>query len=164
MPATRTSRRSPARRAGESAFGALLLGRLLVMGLLAVLLLVAGGWASWDTGRHVLFSDAERGEVTLLTCDREECVGPFRPTGELVVLEQRLARTEGETLDVALVPGTDEVVRAGVAGVLYAFLPLSGALLLAAVAVGGGLRLYRAAWAMAGTAFAALLATFLLWI
>lgn len=47
------------------------------------------------------------------------------------------------------------------AGLLYAWIPLAGALLLASVVVAGGLRLTRLAWVMAATAIALLTATFL---
>lgn len=57
-------------------------------------------------------------------------------------------------------PGTDAVVRTGVPGFLHAWVPLGGAMVLAAFVIGGGLRMSRTAWG-AGTAGAALLvATF----
>jgi hypothetical protein len=58
-------------------------------------------------------------------------------------------------------PGSSHVVRTGPAGLLYAWVPLAGALLLASVVVAGGLRLTRAAWLMAGVGVAFLTATFL---
>lgn len=168
--ATRTARRSRFRKAGESAYGALLLARLLLLGLLALLLVFAGVWASWDTAPHAMVSEGrERGTMTLRECDGERCTGPFAPSGEngsprpAVTLEQGIGREEGERLSVALRPGTGEAVRTGTAGVLYAWLPLAGALLLASVVLAGGLRLYRTAWATAGTGLAMLVATFLLW-
>lgn len=39
-------------------------------------------------------------------------------------------------------------MRSGPAGVLYAWVPLGGALLLAAVVVAGGMRLVRPAWVL----------------
>ncbi|MDT0346969.1 hypothetical protein [Streptomyces litchfieldiae] len=158
-------RRSRTRRAGESAFGALLLVRMTFMGLLALLLLVAAAWSSWDTARHAVVTDGrELGTVTLVHCDLERCTGTFSATGESVVLEQRIAREPGEELAVVRRPGTDEVLRTGAAGVLYAFLPLTGALLLAAVIIGGGLRMYRTAWGVAGAGLAVLAVTFAVWI
>ncbi len=159
------AKRSRVRRAGERAFGALLLARLAVMWLLALLLVVAGAWASFDTARHSVITDGrERGTMLLADCDRHRCSGPFDATGETVVLEQTVARQEGEHLAVALIPDSDEVVRTGWAGALYGCLPLFGALLLASVVIGGGLRLYRTAAAVAGAALALVAATFALWI
>jgi hypothetical protein len=168
------ARRSRARRAGESAYGALLLARLIFMGLLVLLLLTAGVRTSWETAQHAMVSDGrERGTLTLRACDRELCVGSFAPeTGESggtgtardeVVLRQSIGREAGESLSVALRPGTNEAVRTGLAGTLYAWLPLTGALLLAAIVIAGGLRMYRTAWATAGAALAALALTFALW-
>ncbi|MDT0268338.1 hypothetical protein RM844_18815 [Streptomyces sp. DSM 44915] len=164
MSATRTTRRGAARRAGESAFGALLLGRIALAALLTAALLAGGAWASWDTVRHLIGSGAEQGSVTLLRCERDGCTGVFTPPGETVVLEQRLARGADDTFDAVRLPDGTEVVRSDTAGALYAVAPFSGALLLGAVVVAGGLRRYRVAWIMAGLALAHLLVTFLLWI
>ncbi|ARX84048.1 membrane protein [Streptomyces alboflavus] len=46
-------------------------------------------------------------------------------------------------------PDSDEAVRSGGPGFLHAWLPLGGALLLAAVVVAGGLRLNRVAGVLA---------------
>jgi hypothetical protein len=153
------------RRAGESAVGALLLTRLVVTGLLAALLVAGGVAASWDTARHATSAGSwERGALTLTSCDRDSCTGTLDGTGRTLELEQAVAREPGETLDVAVRPGTGEAVRTGLPGTLYGCLPLAGSLLLAAVVLAGGLRLYRTAWATAGVAVAALTATFALWI
>lgn len=165
MSATQTGRRSVARRAGESAYGALLLARLVVSWLLAAALLAGGAWASWDAARDVFGrGDAEEGSLTLLRCERESCAGVFAPSGDMVTLERRIALDEGDSLTVVRPPGEDVALRADAAGRLHALAPLSGALLLAAVVVAGGLRRYRTAWIMAGTALGHLLVTFLLWI
>ncbi|KAB8164342.1 hypothetical protein FH609_014180 [Streptomyces sp. 3MP-14] len=165
MSATQAGRRGAARRAGESAFGALLLGRLVASWLLAAALVLGGAYAAWDTTRDTFgLGDTEKGEVTLLRCEQRDCTGIFAPSGDTVVLEQRIARVEGESLTVVRPLDGDLVFRADAAGRLYALAPLSGALLLAAVVIGGGLRRYRLAWIVAGTALAHLLLTFLLWI
>jgi hypothetical protein len=180
MPATTSTstrsvyaaRRSRTRRAGESAYGALLLARLAFMGLLVLLVLAAGVRTSWDTAQHAMVSEPEdRGTLTLSACDRELCAGRFEPNAagdgvtarDGVVLPESIGREPGESLSVALVPGTDEAVRTGLAGALYAWLPLTGALLLASLVIAGGLRMYRTAWATAGVAVAALALTFALW-
>jgi hypothetical protein len=164
-------KRSRARRAGESAFGALLLARIVFIGLIVLLLLAAGVRTSWETAQHAMVAEGrERGTLTLRECDREACVGSFEPEEgergtprEEIVLPQSIGREAGETLSVALRPGTDEAVRTGLAGSLYAWLPLTGALLLAAIVIAGGLRMYRTAWATATVALAALVFTFALW-
>ncbi|RKN37740.1 hypothetical protein [Streptomyces hoynatensis] len=159
------ARRSLARRAGESAFGALLLARTVFLGLVVALLVVAGIRASWPEARPAMFAEeADRGTLTLRACDREACTGVFAPTGAEVVLRQAIGREAGERLPVALLPEDGEVVRTGAAGVLFAWLPLTGALLLSSVVLGGALRLYRTAWSLAGLALAALALTFALWI
>jgi hypothetical protein len=187
MPATSVApaepvRSSRARRAGDSAFGALLLARIAFLGLLALLVVVAGAWASWDTARHAMVADGQqRGTLTLRACDREACVGSFEPAepdgggaGDApgsAVLRETIGLEPGQELPVALVPApaepadgyVPEAVRTGAAGVLYAWLPLTGGLLLASLVLAGGLRLYRTAWAVAVLALAGLTATFLVW-
>lgn len=61
---------------------------------------------------------------------------------------------------MVLKPGSADAVRSGPAGVLYAWVPLGGALLLASVVVAGGLRRTRAGWVMAGAGVALLTAAF----
>lgn len=81
---TRTSsvRRSRTRRVGESAYGALLLARTGLMGLLALLLLVAGVWTSWHTAQYAMLVKArERGMMTVSACESERCTGSYVPTG-----------------------------------------------------------------------------------
>jgi hypothetical protein len=161
-------RRSRIRRAGESAVGMLLLAKVGLMALLAALLLVAGAWTSWDTAEPAMFSDdAERGTFTVEKCGEDECHGSFTPRDgdgkarDGVTISKTVAEGQSEPLDVAL-RGDDrgdrgdggdaahaEVVRTGPAGMLYAWVPLAGALLLASVVVAGGLRLRRTAWVMA---------------
>jgi hypothetical protein len=82
------------------------------------------------------------------------CTGPFTPTSvgararARVELAQSVAVRKGQTYDVVLKPGTSDAVRSGPAGILYAWLPLGGALLLASVVVAGGMGLTRAAWVL----------------
>jgi hypothetical protein len=77
-----------------------------------------------------------------------------------VVIEKSLAVRRGQTYTVVVKPGTDDVVRSGPAGILYSWLPLGGALLLASVLVAGGVRLTRVAWVLAGAGVALLTAAF----
>ncbi|MFR9726029.1 hypothetical protein ACL02R_22070 [Streptomyces sp. MS19] len=157
------TRRSSARRAGESAFGALLLTRNVLLLLVAALLVAGGVRESWDLVPHAMFpGDREQGDLLLTACDREVCSGLFAPDGRTVVLEQAIGREPGETLPVALKPEGDVAVRTGAAGALVAWLPLTGALLLAAVVIGGGLRRQRTAWSLAAVSLTALGVTFAL--
>ncbi|MFG2139633.1 hypothetical protein [Streptomyces sp. NPDC048650] len=169
---TRTSsvRRSRTRRVGESAYGALLVARMGLMGLLALLLLVAGVWTSWNTAQYaMLVSARERGTMTVTECQGKRCTGPYVPTAgdgrprPKVSVAQAAAPDEGERIDVTLKPGTTRAVRTGPAGILHAWVPFAGALLLAALVVAGGMRMRRTAWGMGllgvvllGAAFAAM--------
>ncbi|MFG2307754.1 hypothetical protein ACGFS9_03535 [Streptomyces sp. NPDC048566] len=148
----------PAVSSRSSAYPALRFGRLAAMGAVALLILVAGVWASWGTAQHVMLGKGrERGTMAVTACSGGVCTGPFRPTSpgararERVRVDDSPAVREGRTYTVTVKPGGDEVVRGGPAGLLYAWSPLAGALLLASVVVAGGLRLPRTAWAMAGT-------------
>lgn len=134
----------------------LLLGRRAAMGGLAVLLLVAGVWASWGTAQHVMLGDErEQGTMRVTRCSSDTCVGSYVPSTdgfeprERVEIDRSIAEKKGVRIPVAVKPGTSEVVRTGGPGFLHAWLPLGGALLLAAVVVAGGLRLRRVAWTLA---------------
>ncbi|MFI0152707.1 hypothetical protein [Streptomyces lydicus] len=169
---TRTSsvRRSRSRRLGESAFGLLLAARVGVMGVLALLLLVAGVWTSWNTARYAMLVKAQgRGTMTVAACAGERCTGPYVPVSgaggprSKVTIAQAVAPAKGERVAVVLKPGTSQAVRTGPAGVLHAWVPFAGSLLLAALVVAGGMRLRRTAWGMGllgalllGAAFAAM--------
>ncbi|MHC3470649.1 hypothetical protein ACYF6T_18270 [Streptomyces sp. 7R007] len=150
MPASAlSSRRAPA--------AVLRFGRLAAMGTVAALILIAGVWASWGTAPYVMLTKGrERGTVTVTRCGDDTCTGPYTPVSAgsqrraRVVLDETVGVREGHSYAVIVRPGTDEVVRSGPAGVLYAWAPLAGALLLASVVVAGGLRRTRPAWAMAG--------------
>lgn len=147
----------------------LLLARLVLLWLLVAALLVAGVRTTWDSAQHILGDGRERGTLTLVECVKARCVGTFEPADDggtprdEVVLRESLGRDPGDQLAVALRPGTNEALRTGLGGLLDAALPLTGALLLAAVVVGGGLRMYRTGWATAAVGLAALTVTFALW-
>ena len=160
MPATATTAR-------QASVTALRFGRVAAMGTVAALILFAGVWGSWGTAQHVMLTKGrERGTVKVTRCDGDTCRGPFTPTSEGararagVEIANSVAVRKGLTYDVVVKPGTDEVVRSGPAGILYAWSPLGGALLLASVVVAGGLRLTRPAWVLAGSGIALLTAAF----
>ncbi|WP_079155485.1 hypothetical protein [Streptomyces ambofaciens] len=158
---------SVAARPRQASSALLRFGRIAAMGAVTVLILIAGVWASWGTAQHVLLTKGrEQGTVEVTRCEGGSCSGPYVPVSagsqarERVVLEDSVAVTEGRTYTVVVKPGGD-AVRSGPAGVLYAWVPLGGALLLASVVVAGGLRRTRAAWVMAGAGIALLTAAFL---
>jgi hypothetical protein len=162
MPASATSSRPAA-----ASVAALRFLRLAVMGAVAALILVAGVWASWGTAQHVMLTKGrERGTVRVERCGVSTCSGPFAPLSQgasaraSVVVARTVAVRKGRTYTVIVKPGTDEVVRSGPAGILYAWVPLGGALLLASVVVAGGLRMTRTAWVMAGSGVALLTGAF----
>ncbi|MGI5352872.1 hypothetical protein ACQEU8_32535 [Streptomyces sp. CA-250714] len=142
------NRRSRMRRLGESAYGMLLLARAGLMALIALVLVVAGVWTSWDTATTAMTGN-ERGTVTVKKCGDDECTGTFlnekTSKHEKVTVSEFVSGGKGETLDVAVQPGTDHVVRTGPAGVMYAWVPLGGALLLASLVIAGGLRMRKTA-------------------
>lgn len=151
----------------QGAVAALRLGRLAAMGTVAVLILIAGVWGSWGTAQHVMLTKGrEQGTIAVTRCGADTCSGPFTPLSAgarargNVVIEKTAAVKKGQTYTVIVKPGTDDVVRSGPAGILYAWVPLGGALLLASVVVAGGLRLTRAAWVLAGAGVALLTAAF----
>ncbi|PKW09456.1 hypothetical protein SAMN05428944_3387 [Streptomyces sp. 1222.5] len=151
MPASASNAR--ARRASVSA---LRFGRVAATGAVAALILFAGVWGSWGTAQHVMLTKGrERGTVEVTSCAGDGCSGPFRPVSAgararaRVVIAQSVAVRKGRTYDVVLKPGTADALRSGPAGILYAWVPLGGALLLASVVVAGGLRLTRVAWGLA---------------
>ncbi len=160
MPATAASSR-------RASVVALRFGRFAMMGAVAVLLLIAGVWASWGTAQHVMLTKGrERGTVEVARCGPETCWGRYTPLSEgsqprpRVVLEKSVAVERGRTYTVVMKPGGAEAVRSGPAGVLYAWIPLGGALLLASVVVAGGLLRTRAAWVLALSGVALLTAAF----
>ncbi|MBY8876827.1 hypothetical protein [Actinacidiphila acidipaludis] len=148
-------KRSRSRRVAERAWGLVLLARVLGLGAITALILASGVWASWQTAQHVMLTKGrERGTVTLAACGDSSCTGPFMPEGAAtarpkVTVSLPVRHKVGAHVPVVLKPGTDTGIRAGLGGVLFAWLPLGGALLLAAVVVGGGLRMPRTAWTLA---------------
>ncbi|MEU0247181.1 hypothetical protein ABZ192_23180 [Streptomyces sp. NPDC006235] len=151
----------------QSAHAVLRFGRFAAMGAVAVLILIAGVWASWGTAQHVMLTKGrERGTVEVTRCGPDTCTGRYSPLSEgwqprsQVVLEKSVAVQKGRTYTVVVKPGSDDAVRSGPAGVLYAWIPLGGALLLASVVVAGGLLRTRAAWVMALSGMALLTAAF----
>lgn len=146
---------------------ALRLGRFAAMSVVTALILIAGVWASWGSAQHVMLTKGrEQGTVEVTRCGERTCTGPFVPSSPgarpraSVEIERSVAVRRGATYTVVVKPGSDDVVRSGPAGVLYAWVPLGGALLLAAVVVAGGLRRTRAAWLLAGSGIALLTAAF----
>ncbi|MFS8200647.1 hypothetical protein ACLVWQ_18415 [Streptomyces sp. CWNU-52B] len=174
MP-SHASRRNPADRnpagrkpARRSSVAALRFGQLAAMGTVAVLILIAGVWASWGTAQHVVLAQGrERGTMTVTKCAEGRCTGPYRPVSEgstardVVVLDSDVAVDKGRTYTVVVKPGTDDVVRTGTGGLLYAWVPLGGAMMLASVVVAGGLRLSRLGWVLGGAGLALVTAAFL---
>ncbi|WP_299540389.1 hypothetical protein [uncultured Streptomyces sp.] len=145
---------------------ALLFGRHGLMGLVTLLLLVAGVWASWDTAHHVVLAQGrEHGTLTVTECGEDTCTGRYTPDATSparsgLAVERSVAAERGDRFPVVVKPGTDEVVRTGTAGFLHAWLPLGGALLLASLVVGGGLRMTRTAWTLAGVGAVLMAGTF----
>ncbi|MFH9814763.1 hypothetical protein [Streptomyces sp. NPDC017230] len=170
MPASASAAAATAASAARSrraSHAVLRFGRVAAMGTVTALILIAGVWASWGTAQHVLLTKGrEQGTVEVARCGEGSCSGPYSPVSsgsqarERVVIEDSVAVAEGRTYSVVVKPGGDDVVRSGPAGMLYAWVPLGGALLLASVVVAGGLRRTRAAWGMAGAGVALLTAAF----
>ncbi|MBJ6639028.1 hypothetical protein H4K36_16205 [Streptomyces sp. DHE7-1] len=160
MPASATTAR-------QASVTALRFGRVAAMGAVAVLILFAGVWGSWGTAQHVMLTKGrERGTIRVTGCAEDVCSGPFAPASAgagaraRVEIARTVAVRKGRTYDVVVKPGSADVVRSGPAGVLYAWVPFGGALLLASVVVAGGMRWIRVAWALAGAGAALLTAAF----
>ncbi|MEE1755886.1 hypothetical protein [Streptomyces sp. SP18CS02] len=145
---------------------ALPLARNAAMALVAALLVVAGVWASWGTAQHILLSKGrEHGTLTVTGCSADTCTGRYDPQGPAgprtdMSIPHSVAAEKGASFPVVVKPDTSELVRTGWPGGLHAWLPLGGALLLAALVIGGGLRLPRLAWLVAGAGGALLVGTF----
>ncbi|WP_431042558.1 hypothetical protein ACQUSR_11955 [Streptomyces sp. P1-3] len=161
------SKRSRTRRMGESAYGLLLLAKNTAVALIALLIVAAGVWASWGTAQHAMLTKGrERGTLTVRSCGDEWCTGSFTPIGHsgepraALRVDAAVADGGGDRLPVAVKPGTDQAVRTGTAGVLHAWVPLGGSLLLAAVVLAGGLRMRRTGWGMGIAGAALLIASF----
>ncbi|MFD8060516.1 hypothetical protein [Streptomyces sp. SID2119] len=156
-------KRSSSQRAALVGRRTALVGRRTAMGLVALVLLAAGVWSSWGTAHHVVLAQGrEHGTLTVTECGEETCTGRYEPDAmsaarARVTVERSVAAEKGGRFPVVVKPGTDVVVRTGVPGLLHAWMPLGGAMVLAGFVVGGGLRMPRTAWGV-GTAGAALLA------
>lgn len=155
------------RAARQTSTAALRFGRLASMGTVVVVILIAGVWASWGSAQYVMLTKGrERGTIEVARCAEDVCSGPYTPLShgsvarERVDIEKTVAVRRGRTYEVVVKPGSDEVVRSGPAGVLYSWVPMGGALLLASVVVAGGLRRTRFAWVLAGSGIALLTAAF----
>lgn len=142
--------------------------RVIALALVALVLVVAGVRASWGTAQHVLLSEGRvHGTMTVTGCGDEVCTGRFVPDGPAapprtdMTIARSVAVEEGGRYEVVVKPDTTEAVRTGWAGGLHAWLPLGGALLLASLVIGGGLRWTRAAWASGAAGGAVLVASFL---
>ncbi len=162
MPASSASRKT---RQGTRVM--LRFGRLAAMATVTALILIAGVWASWGTAQHVMLTKGrERGAIEVTRCGGGTCSGPYTPVSvgsrarESVDIADSVAVAEGRTYAVVLKPSSGEAVRSGPGGMLYAWVPLGGALLLASVVVAGGLRRTRAAWVLAVSGIALLTAAF----
>ncbi|MHC5904658.1 hypothetical protein ACVNF4_12230 [Streptomyces sp. S6] len=166
MPASRRRRRAaPPRRSRSSA---LRVGRVVSMGLVALLILIAGVWASWGTAQHVMLPGGrERGTLKVTACGDDACTGPFTPASagatprKSMTIPEPIAVKIGQTYSVIIKPDSTEAVRSGPAGILYAWVPLGGALLLTSVVVAGGLSRTRLGWLLAGSGVALVTAAFL---
>ena len=164
MPATATAARRAAR---QTSTAALRFGQVASMGTIALVILIAGVWASWGSAQYVMLTKGrERGTIEVARCAQDVCSGPYTPLShgsearDRVVIEKTVAVRKGRTYTVVVKPGSDDVVRSGPAGVLYSWVPMGGALLLASVVVAGGLRRTRAAWVLALSGAALLTAAF----
>jgi hypothetical protein len=131
--------------------------KVVVLTAIVLLIIAAGVWTSWKTAQHIVLTKGrERGTMTVAACHDTTCTGPYLPDDTAqggprakVTIDTSLTRHRtGEKIPVAIEPGTDTAVRTGWAGGLHAWVPLGGALLLAAVVIAGGLRLRRLAWSV----------------
>ncbi|WP_327245951.1 hypothetical protein [Streptomyces sp. NBC_01320] len=146
---------------------ALLYGRSAALGCAVLLLLVAGVLSSWSSAQHIVLAKGrEHGTMAVTGCGADVCTGPFAPAEHAtarsrVTIERSVAVKKGDRFPVVVKPGTDEVVRTGMPGFLHSWVPLGGALLLAALIIGGGLRLTRTAWGTGIAGAVLLVATFI---
>ncbi|MFJ8753540.1 hypothetical protein ACIREO_30050 [Streptomyces sp. NPDC102441] len=141
-------------------------GRTFAAGCVVVLLLVAGVWSSWSSAQHIVLAKGrEHGTMTVTACGEDSCTGSFAADAEsrdrsAVTAQRSVAVKKGARVPVVVKPGTGDVVRTGTPGLLHAWVPLGGALVLAAFLIGGGMRLTRTAWGTGFAGAALLTATF----
>lgn len=142
-------------------------GRMFAAGCLVLLVLVAGAWTSWNTAHHIVLAKGrEHGTMTVTGCGEDVCTGSFAPDAKSgkrpgVTIERSVAVNKGARFPVVVKPGTGDVVRTGTPGFLHAWVPLGGALVLAALVIGGGMRLTRTAWGTGIAGAVLLVATFI---
>ncbi|WP_328464862.1 hypothetical protein [Streptomyces sp. NBC_00448] len=142
-------------RGAAQAGGLVQFARVVGVGAVAALILVSGAWGSWRDAQYVVIGKGhDHGTVRLVACGDTDCTGPFAPHGDAlprakVTVSLPVRHHVGDSVGVVLKPGTDTGVRDGMGGLLFGFVPLGGALLLAAVVVALGLRLPRVAWTLA---------------
>ncbi|MFE4215135.1 hypothetical protein [Streptomyces sp. NPDC056844] len=142
-------------------------GRTFAAGCVVLLLLVAGVWTSWDTAHHIVLAKGrDHGTMTVTGCGDDACTGSFAPDATSqarseVAVGRSVAVRKGDRFPVVVKPGTGDVVRTGLPGFLHAWVPLGGALVLAALLIGGGMRLTRTAWGTGIAGAVLLLATFI---
>ncbi|WP_103885749.1 hypothetical protein [Actinacidiphila yanglinensis] len=142
-------------RGAAQAGGLVLFARVVGVGALAALILVSGAWGSWRNAQYVVVGKGhEHGTVRLVACGDTDCTGPFSPKGSArprakVTVSLPVRHHVGDSVSVVLKPGGDTGVRDGLGGLLFAFVPFGGALLLAAAVVALGLRVPRTAWSLA---------------
>lgn len=141
-------------------------GRSAALGCVVLLLLVAGVLSSWDSAHHIVLAKGrEHGTMTVTGCGSEVCTGPYTPSDDgsarsRVSVDKSVAAKKGDRFPVVVKPDTFEVVRTGTPGFLHAWVPLGGALVLAGLVIGGGLRLPRVGWGAGIAGGALLMATF----
>ncbi len=143
-------------------------GRSVVMALVALLLCLGGGYASWSDAQHVLLSKGrQHGVYAVTACGDKTCAGSFDADGPAapvsdMTIEESVAARKGDRFPAVVKPGTHEVVRSDLAGSVHAWVPLGGALLLAGLVIAGGMRLGRFGLILTGIGAAQLVATFFL--
>ncbi|MEV1022312.1 hypothetical protein [Streptomyces sp. NPDC050264] len=129
---------------------------------LALLLVVAGFWASWGAAQHVVFPKGrQHGELVVARCAGGSCSGPLASGGGAdVSIRRSVGVKKGARIPVVVKPGTRQAVRSGTAGFFGSWMPLGGALLLASVVLAGGMLNRRLAWITSGAGFLLLTAAF----
>ena len=95
MPATATASRRAAR---QTSTAALRFGQVASMGTIALVILIAGVWASWGSAQYVMLTKGrERGTMQVARCARDVCSGPYTPVSpgsearDRVVIERSVA-------------------------------------------------------------------------
>ncbi|MEU1365632.1 hypothetical protein ABZ454_05800 [Streptomyces sp. NPDC005803] len=150
----------------SSSHRALRYGRGAALGCVVLVVLVAGVWSSWASAQHIVLAKGrEHGTMTVTGCGSEVCTGPYAPSDggaarSRVSVVKSVAAKKGDRFPVVVKPDTFEVVRTGVPGFLHAWVPLGGALVLAGLVIGGGLRLPRTGWGTGIAGGVLLVATF----